>query len=114
MGITSITLTGTFANADTTAASGTVSLTLNEPIANSTVIYHTQPQICTLNGDGEISQVLVANDDTATTPTGSFYTVVEDIDGAPNREYTVVIPHTAPGGTVDLSTLMPSTALGIG
>jgi len=114
MAATVITVTATYLNPDGSAASGKVTLALSEPIANANVIYHVQPQIATLNGDGTISQPLVANDDTATTPTGSFYTVTEDIEDAPQREYVVVIPHAASDATVDLSTLMPSTAPGIG
>jgi hypothetical protein len=114
MAATMITVTGKYLNADGTACSGTVTFTLNEPIANSNVIYHVQPQIVTLNGSGEISQSLVANDDTGTTPTGSFYTVNECLTDAPNREYVITVASASPDGTVDLSTLMPNTQPAIG
>jgi hypothetical protein len=55
--------------------------------------------------------VLVANDDTAV---DSLYTVTEKIKGAPERDYCIVIPHAAVDGTVDISTLLPNTARGIG
>jgi hypothetical protein len=114
MAATTITVTGTYLNADGTACAGTVTFTLSEPITNSGVIYHQAPQVATLNGSGAISQILVANDDTGTTPTGSFYTVSEVLSGAPSREYSITAPHTAVGSTIDLSTLMPNTAPGIG
>ena len=114
MAATIITVTGTYLNPDGTACSGTVTFTLNEPIANGNVIYHVQPQVVTLTGNGTISQKLVANDDAGTTPTGSFYTVNEDLSSAPQREYVATVPAASPGGTVDLSTLMPNTQPGIG
>jgi hypothetical protein len=114
MAATLITVTGTYYNVDGTAAVGTVSFKLSEPIANSNVIYHLLPKEVTLNGSGSISQLLVANDDTATTPTGSYYIVTEKITNSPSREYQIVVPHAATNGTIDLSTLMPNTQPGIG
>lgn len=76
----------------------------------------TNPLTATLNGSGQISVnstvgiVLIANDDTTTQPTGSTWVVTENITGSPSRTYDVVIPHAAPGGTIDLSQLSPSTS----
>jgi hypothetical protein len=114
MSATLIAVTGKYANADGTAAVGTVTFVLSEPIANSDVIYHQLPQTNTLSGTGAFSQTLVANDDSATSPTGSFYTVTENISDAPQRVYSIVVASASPHGTVDISTLMPNTALGVG
>ncbi len=106
-GFTQITVTGTFTNSDGTAAAGEVVFTLSKPMNNNDVIEEVSPVVVTLSGAGTISQVLSANDDTGTTPTDAQWVVIENITGASHREYNVTIPHTAPGGTVDLSTLDP-------
>lgn len=61
----------------------------------------------TLDGEGWCSSILIpANDDPTTVPSGSYYIITEDIDGN-TRTYFVVIPHTAPGGTISLAALTP-------
>jgi hypothetical protein len=114
MSATAITVTGTYSNADNTAAAGSVTFELNQVIANANTIYHLQPQTVTLDGEGHFSQVLIANDDSGTTPTGSFYTVTEKINDSPETQYTIKVLHSAAGGTVDISTLIPSTSRGVG
>lgn len=107
MSFTVITVTRTYQNEDGTAAAGTVQFQLNQPIANGGVTRYHTPLTVTLNASGALSVPLVANDDTGTTPQGSFYIVIERVTSASNREYTVVVPSDAPGGTVDLGTLEP-------
>lgn len=109
MAFTNITVTGTWQHADGTSATGKVEFVLSRPVANSNVIISNQPIIATLNGSGSISTTLVANDDTGTFPTGTFYLVTEQLIGAAHTEYEVVIPHSAVSGTIDISTLMPNT-----
>lgn len=86
-----IPVTGTFLNADGTAATGTVTFKLSKPFANGGVIYHLMSFDATLDGSGHISQNLAANDGAAS-PSGTTYMVTEDIDDAPNREYSISVP----------------------
>lgn len=107
MSFTVVTVTASYQNEDGTPAAGTVQFQLTEPISNGgTISYHT-PLTVTLNASGQLSVPLVANDDTDTTPQGSQYVVIERVTSASNREYTVSVPHAAPGGTVDLAALQP-------
>lgn len=107
MTATVITVTGQFQNQDGTAAAGTLQFQLTAPISNGGVTVYPVPISVTLNGSGTFSVPLPANDDTATTPAGSMYTVIERITSTSNREYTIVVPHAASGGTVTLASLMP-------
>lgn len=114
MAFTVVTLTGTFQNADGTPADGTVQFQLTQPMANGDVIIETTPLAVILNASGGFSVPLRANDDTATLPVGTQYVVIERVTSTSNREYAITIPHAAVGGTVDLSTLMPTSPPGIG
>ncbi len=107
MAATSVTVTGTFQNEDGTAAAGTLQFQLSAPIANSGIVTEPVPLTVTLNSSGSFSVPLKANNDPATVPEGTSYTVLERVTSTSNREYSVVVPYNAPGGTVDLSTLMP-------
>lgn len=107
MSFTSITVTAHFENEDGTAAAGTVQFQLSSVIANADVVIEPVPLTVTLNATGKLSVPLKANDDAGTIPEGSTYTVVERVTSTSNREYSIVVPHTAPTSTVDLSTLMP-------
>jgi hypothetical protein len=114
MAVTIITVTARYANPDGTAASGTVKFKLSKPFANASTIYHGQTLAATLNGSGQISQSLAANDDAGTAPANTTYTVTEALVDTPEREYQISVPHAAPGGTIDLSALMPNTPPGVG
>lgn len=107
MGATVVTVTGQFQNEDGTAASGTVQFQLTGPISNSGITTWPVPLTVTLNGSGAFSVPLVANDDTATSPQGSGYTVIERVTSTSNREYNITVPSSAPGGTCTLASLMP-------
>ncbi len=86
-----VTVTGTFLNADGTAAGGTVSFRLSAPFSNGGSIYPLKTFQATLAGTGQISQVLAANDGAAT-PSGTYYNVLEQLTDVPEREYQIVVP----------------------
>jgi hypothetical protein len=67
----------------------------------------------TVGSDGAMSVVLAANTDPGTTPPGTGYVIREIVAASGEtyvRQYIVIVPHTAPGGTVDLGTLDEVTA----
>lgn len=105
MSFTPIEITGTYSNPDGSACSGFVTFILSTPIANSNVVIQPQPIICELGTGGTLATTLYANNDPGTIPNVSNYVVVEQTDGAANREYTIKVPYDAPGGTADISTL---------
>ncbi|GAC1373745.1 MAG: hypothetical protein NVSMB4_00660 [Acidimicrobiales bacterium] len=109
MAFTAVTVTGTYQREDGTPASGTVTFTLTAPIRDNVTNVTRIPVdiVATLNASGAISQIVTANDDPTTLPTGTGYMVVERISGASNRLYTVIVPRA--GGTVDISTLAPTS-----
>ena len=113
MSVTLVTVSHVFKNPDGTAASGTVAFRLSARITNSDVTYAAEvPVHSTLDGTGHLSQVLPANNDPGTTPASSTYIVTFMLNGASGvslsgDEYSIVVPYNAPGGTVDLGTLLP-------
>lgn len=114
MALTQITITGTLADPNAGDAAGTGTATLSHRIVNGSTVVEPEPIEFQLNASGQVVNmsglplVVYANDDTGTEPTGSFYTFVLEIDSAPIDPFEAVISHLAPGGTVDLSTLIPS------
>ncbi len=116
MSFTLITVTGTFTRPDgSTPTYGTVTATLSHRIQNGTSIAEPSPIVGALNQAGQLVAQslqpfeLIANDDPATAPAGSFYTFVVELDGCPVETFDAVIPHTAPSSTLDFSTLEPTT-----
>lgn len=104
MAFTTVTITRDYDLATGASPSGRVVFTPSDWLVNSGVVV-AAPGIATpLDPDGKISVSLVANTDPATAPTGSYYTVREEILGQPRRSYRVRIPHDA-GSAIDLSTL---------
>lgn len=111
MAFTMITVTHRFTNLDGSAASGCVIFRLSQRITNGGVSYEPQVVVhANLDATGRLSQALPANDDAGTTPVGSTYTVIPQINGntATAEVDSITIPHTAPGGTVTLGTLLPA------
>lgn len=113
MAFTPITLTGTLDRPDGTAAQGTFTATLSGTMTNGATVVEPAPVSGILTSSGPKTQagqpfVLDAVDDTGTTPTDRFYTfeIQADVTVGP---FTAAISHTAVGGTVDLSTLIPET-----
>ena len=98
---TTVEVVGTFAS----AASGMVTFTLTQAMANGNVIVPPTPITATLDSAGHFSIDLYANDDPATVPMGVRYGVTEQVVGAQPRDYFVLVPSA--DAVVDLSTLMP-------
>ena len=106
MSFTNIIVTGTYHNADSTPASGTVTFALSSVMQQSTRYVSAGPVSVTLDNTGSFSATLVANDDTVTTATGvQGYMVTETLKGCAPRTYRIVIPHSVSGGTVNLAAL---------
>src|SRR5690242_11438888 len=103
---TPILVTQPYTYADGTPAAGQVDFLLTAPLRNSVtgarvpVAPITAPLVA-----GALAVILWANTDATTIPTDSAYRVIERLSGQDTRHYTVVVPATAPGGTVVLGTL---------
>lgn len=109
--LTAIVVTATFKNPDGSNASGTVTFTPSTTLQDTgAVATIAQSTISAPLVAGAISVTLAANDDPDLSPSGTTYTVVERVSGAPSRTYSVVIPSAAPSGTIDLSALAPQAA----
>jgi hypothetical protein len=133
---TPITVTGKWTNPDGSPLQGTVTARLDRQIANGGEIATAIPVVLTLdstgtlvgNPDSQAAQtdpppqpvpaIFYANDDPGTNPQGSTYHWVIQVGGTPSPqmagydsppvEFDAPLPHTAPGGTVDLGSLLPS------
>lgn len=104
-----VTVSHTFKNPDGSAASGTVIFRLSARITNGGVTYAEQvPVHSALTATGDLSQVLAANDDTATTPKNSTYLVTFLLNGKSGDEVEITVPHAAPTGKINLGTLLPT------
>lgn len=108
MAATLITVTHTFLNIDQTPASGVVVFKLSARMTNGTTTYPEQvPVHATLNGSGQLSAVLPANNDPATTPVDSTYLVTFVLNGSDGDQYSITVPYDAPDATIDLGALLP-------
>lgn len=105
MAFTSRTVTATYLKPDSSAEVGTVSLELNESITDGTSAIPCIPATETLDANGTATWTVVANDDSTTVPAGSYYLVVERLEGATVHTWTAVIPHVGAPATFDLLTL---------
>lgn len=103
MAFTYVTITHTFETAADLAAAGTVEFTPIVPMHNGVTVIK-KPVTATLSGVGGLSQLLAANTDPDTTPTGTVYQVTERITGQTELTYYVQVPHDA-GGSIDLRDL---------
>lgn len=103
-GFTFVTVRADYDRADGLDPVGSVSFTPSAPMVNGATVVAAAVSRA-LNIDGVLNIDLAANTDPATAPTGTFYTVVEDINGA-SRTYTVIVPHNL-GSPVSLATLGP-------
>lgn len=106
-GFTTVTVQGTYDTLDGTSP-GSVTFTLTQPISNSGTTIPCIPLTVEVAGDGTLSVVLVATDDTGTVPAGVWYGVTEEIVGAQPRDAFIFISASAPS-PVQLSDLMPAT-----
>lgn len=106
---TNSTVTHKFVNADGTTAAGYLVFTLTERMTNGNKTYEATRFEATLDGSGNLSQVLVSNIDTDTQPAWPWYArwrVDFHITGSTRETYYIVVP--AGGGTVDLFDLIPT------
>lgn len=111
MSLTTITITTTEKRANGEAAQGTITATLSETIHNGSEAIDPTPIVGELNSEGKLKSqsgtpfTLIANDDTATTPAGSTYTFLIELDNAPVRSFAAVVKHTSADGTVTIGEL---------
>lgn len=108
---TLIVLTGKFVDPTNTALSGRVTFEVTAPGAPDPTLANIltrTPVAVVLDESGAFSLSLIPTDDPARFPSGGFkYRVTELIDATPPRTYLIDVPLASPGGTVDLSTLVP-------
>ena len=104
--ITPVTVTCTYLLPSGDPATGAVSFTPSITAATTGTVVPVSPLTVTLDDAGALSVVLAATDD-ADWVGGFTYEVVERIDGAPKRTYTIQVPAASPGGTLDLATVTP-------
>ena len=114
--VTPITVTNTYINPDGTACTGRVLFTPSANLQDSgaaTTIAATT--VAAPLSSGAISIALPANNDTDLSPTGTTYTVIEEITGRTPVTYSISLPISAPGGTLDLASTAPtSSSVGTG
>lgn len=101
---THVTVTRDYDLATGEAPTGVVYFTLSAWLENGGVTLVPAAVPAALDSLGQIAVSLAANDDAATTPVDSYYTVREAILGQAIRSYRVSVPHNV-GPTVDLATL---------
>jgi hypothetical protein len=111
MSLTSITITGTFTRENGEGAQGTVTATLSQTIQNGTTVIEPTPVVGELSSTGKLLNqagaafTLYANDDAATSPQGTSYSFLIEVDNAPVREFRAVVKHSAAEGKVDITEL---------
>lgn len=111
MAFTTRTVTHQFNNADGTAASGTIVFTLTGRMTNGSISMMPSSKVtATLNGSGQLSVSLEANDDAATTPTGVLWQVTIEVAGSARTEQYFVNVPSAGSGNVDLMSLVPQAS----
>ena len=112
MAFTTITVTGTYLQADnSTPATGNVTFLASTTMTDSSNDQIVAPTFVTgtLNGAGTFSVSLTATDDSTTQPTGVTYEVTENIDGAGQKKYNIAVPENSIAGTLDLADITPAT-----
>ncbi len=114
-GFTPITLTGHYTDAQGNALDGDLTFTLSGSISNNNVVAVPLAYTVSLVA-GAFSITLYANNDLDTVPQGTWYNVTEKVYGAAAeaqpRDYSIMVPYNAPGGTIDMSQLVPGTPMG--
>jgi hypothetical protein len=108
---TMVTITGTFERADGSPAQGRVTCSCSHALSNGTESIEADPIVGHLDDEGKLVSesdgpfVLAANDDADTSPIGSWYAFVLEVDSAPVRSFVARVPAAAVGGTIDLTEL---------
>jgi hypothetical protein len=101
---TYVQVTRTYELATDVPATGSVRFRPIDRMVNGLTVV-SAPVTAVLDVAGSINVLLAATTDPATRPIGVTYEVREQITGQAVVVYYVSVPHDAPGGTVDLSTL---------
>jgi hypothetical protein len=99
-----------FTNADGTPASGNVEFSLTKRMSNGNETITPSTVVANLSSTGELSVELFANTDPGTSPQDSQWRMTWRIIGSEPEEFTITVP--TGGGTVQLSTLLPTNPLG--
>lgn len=114
MAFTQISVTGSFDRPDGQPAQGTVTAALSARMVNGTEVIEPTPVTGYLdaagqlvNDSGEQPFTVAANDDAATTPAGTVYRFVLELDSGPIDPFEASVPSAAPGATIDITELMP-------
>jgi hypothetical protein len=103
MAFTYVTITHVYETAADVPAAGFIDFTPVKPMHNGlTVVQKTIS--APLSGSGALSQLLAANTDPDTTPTGTTYEVTERITGQPKISYFIQVPHDQ-GPSLDIRSL---------
>lgn len=105
MAFTTVTLTGTYRDAQGNAAAGSLTFTLTAAMVNADQLVPPTPIQVFLDSNGAFSVALYANDDTATVPSNVQYGVTEQVANGQPRDYFITLSHLV--SPVDISTLMP-------
>ncbi|GFH34308.1 hypothetical protein [Streptomyces pacificus] len=108
IGLSTVTVSGSFKAPDGTARKGKLLFTPEPAILTSathdTLVLGTT--VATLDVDGAFTVTLLATDDADVTPTGWTYRVTERWHDAPGRSYPLSLPAAAPA--VDLADVTPT------
>jgi hypothetical protein len=111
--MTMITVTFTGEQADGTFSTGTITALLSETITVGTVTVNPTDIVGVVNEDNgqlktEAGQpfTLMAN-----TGNGDYYSFTLQLDDTPLEQFNAVVPATAPGATIDISTLRSDPGL---
>ena len=101
MAFTEITVTGDFGS----DAEGVVTFRLSADLYDSAddLIVQARNVSAALDQNGQVSIALVANDDPTTQPQNTYYDVTINVVGGAVERKTMVLSHTLPGATFDLS-----------
>jgi len=89
-------------------ATGSLTFTLSKTITNGTQgggFVAPRPVVAPVTS-GAFAVTLEATDDAATVETGATYSVLEQIVGAPARQFSINVPSGAQGAQARLSTLV--------
>jgi hypothetical protein len=107
-----ITLTGSYVNADSSYASGSLDFAPASFLVDAAGKQIIAPSMISvsLNNLGHFSVALPATDDPDINPTGWTYTVTERISGAPIRQFSMSLPSASAGSTLDMSAIVPAVA----
>jgi hypothetical protein len=106
---TSITIRGTYLRPDGTPDAGAITFD------SSTFVRHGASDdviapgtlTATLDADGDVQLIVPATDDPAWSPVGWTYRVTVQLSGV-RLQFDAAVPYDTPGGTLDLSELLPA------